>query len=258
MTKLATRELPIAVAAASWGAVVGLFVFFLSAGQSDRLSVTDESGQPWPVPDGRVWLWATVAMVLVVALMAAAIVIGVAVRRTRVRLRTYVSGVALSAGLWVFGGLACFVMATWNGDCGGAGDSPCLDHPGATLYVIASVSFAIPTVVLYATCWLAWLSRTWALVAPALIASTYLLTVHLLLPHVGFGDVTTCRLPYDCYHLNAQGLPVSDAVGGFDLSPLIEPLFLLGLVALVVTAGVTVGRILTSADARAWLRRWTR
>jgi len=157
----------------------------------------------------------------------------------------WIAGGVLSVWLWVGGGLASFALTTVDADCGSAASSPCLDHPGSVLSVISAVSFVLPTVILIVVCWRGWRSYSCSLVAPPLIASLYLLTVHLELPHMGFGDVTSCRLPYlpDCYHLDEQGRAVSDAANGVvDLSVLALPLLMLGLAALVVTCGVAVYR----------------
>lgn len=180
-------------AVGGWAAIP-VMAFLTFAGQSHRLALTDIAGDPVPAGDGRTWILATVAMVAVLGGMAAAGVAD-AVRAGRagsepdqVTWTGYVAGVVLSAIVWFFGGIVTIGLLINNGDCGTGAASPCLDRPGAFLSALSAVFLVAPTPLLAVIFRLSLCSRVCALLAPPFIASTYLLAVHLSLPHVSFTD----------------------------------------------------------------------
>ncbi|WP_344939025.1 hypothetical protein [Actinomadura miaoliensis] len=90
---------------------------------------------------------------------------------------------------WGVGGfLAVIYLVLLNG-CGASAASPCLDHPGAALSALSLVFLALPTPMLIMVAWLGERSLVFAFLAPPFIAILYLLSIHLMLPHAGYGSV---------------------------------------------------------------------
>jgi hypothetical protein len=188
-------SLLVATTLGCWGAIpfMALLAF---VGRSHRMSLS-EDGVPISGGNGRAWFIATLVMTAVVAGMiaVAAVDASSALRKSgssgRVERTDYVVGLVLSGLMWLFGGLFSIVALYVTGECGDSVGSPCVDQPGSILSVLFKACLILPTVLVATMPWLAQRSRVCAFLMPPIIACTYLLAVHLQLPHAGFGDVTS-------------------------------------------------------------------
>ncbi|MEV0405521.1 hypothetical protein [Actinoallomurus sp. NPDC050550] len=182
------------IAFVGWAAIPGM-MFLAFVGQSHRLGVTDEFGDPDPGGNGWAWAVATLGMAAVVGGMAAVAVADAvssvnSSRSERMQAIGYVGSVLLSAFIWLFGGIIAIGAMMVTNDCGAGVASPCLDHPRIILSLLYVVCLILPTPLLAVVCWLAWRSQVCVLLAPPFILDMYLLAIHLHLPHAGFGDTT--------------------------------------------------------------------
>ncbi|WP_329239319.1 hypothetical protein OG417_37420 [Actinoallomurus sp. NBC_01490] len=191
-----TRFLLGITALGGWAAIP-IMMFLAFVGQSHRLALTDEFGDPESGGNGWAWAMATLAMTTVAGGMIAVAAVDAtrtlrdsSLRPGQAQKISYAVSILLSVPMWIFGGIISIGSMINTNDCGSGAAAPCLDHPGLILYLLFVVCLVLPTLLLVVALWLGRRSRICALLAPPLIFCVYFLAIHLHLPHVGFGDTT--------------------------------------------------------------------